>query len=104
ELGMEARVRFAGARSDVGRLLPALDAFVLPSRTEGLSIALLEACAAALPVVASDVGGNPEIIRHGATGLLFPSDDGPALQAALRCLLADPPLRLSLGRAARAWV
>jgi glycosyltransferase involved in cell wall biosynthesis len=103
-LGIEAHVRFTGARDDVGRLLPALDVFALPSRTEGLSIALLEACAAALPVLASDVGGNPEIVRHGRTGLLFPSDDGAALRAALVQLLADRQLRASLGSAARAWV
>ncbi|MEN1972035.1 glycosyltransferase [Luteimonas sp. MJ204] len=103
-LGIEAHVRFTGARDDVGRLLPALDVFALPSRTEGLSIALLEACAAALPVLASDVGGNPEIVRHGRTGLLFPSDDGAALRAALAQLLADRQLRASLGSAARAWV
>lgn len=103
-LGIEARVHFTGARSDVDRLLPALDVFVLPSRTEGLSIALLEACAQALPIVASRVGGNPEIVRHGSTGLLFDSDDGDALRASLRCLLTDDVLRRALGDAARAWV
>ena len=103
-LGIDARVHFTGARDDVGRLLPALDAFVLPSRTEGLSIALLEACAAGLPVVASAVGGNPEIIEDGRTGLLFPSEDGAALEAALRRLLADHTLCAGLGRAARTWV
>ena len=103
-LGIEGRVHFTGARSDVGELLPALDVFVLPSRTEGLSIALLEACASALPIVSSRVGGNPEIVRHGATGLLFDSDCGDALRASLRCLFADAPLRRALGDAARAWV
>jgi len=103
-LGIAGRVHFAGTRDDVDRLLPALDAFVLPSRTEGLSIALLEACAAGLPVVASAVGGNPEIIEDGRTGLLFPDDDGDALLATLRTLLADAPLRDRLGRDARAWV
>lgn len=99
-----APVRFAGARDDVEALLPALDAFVLPSHTEGLSIALLEACATGLPSVASHVGGNPEIIADGVTGLLFPDDDGDALAAALRRLLADPALRAPMGEAARAWV
>ncbi|HEY4529603.1 MAG TPA: glycosyltransferase [Luteimonas sp.] len=103
-LGIDSRVHFTGARDDVARLLPALDAFVLPSRTEGLSIALLEACAAGLPVVASAVGGNPEIIEDGHTGLLVPSDDAAALQAGLRRLLADDALRHRLGCAARAWV
>ncbi|MGY0611404.1 glycosyltransferase [Luteimonas sp. A501] len=103
-LGIAERVQFTGARDDVARLLPAMDVFALPSRTEGLSIALLEACAAALPVLASDVGGNPEIVCHGGTGLLFQSDDGAALRAALAQLLSDRALRASLGAAARAWV
>lgn len=103
-LGIEGRTCFTGARSDVGALLPALDAFVLPSRTEGLSIALLEACAAGLPIVASRVGGNPEIVDHGNTGLLFESDDGDALRLALQRLLGDAPLRRGLGAAARDWV
>lgn len=103
-LGVSARVQFAGGRDDVAALLPAFDVFALPSRTEGLSIALLEACAAGLPVVASDVGGNPEIVRHDGTGLLFASDDGAMLQAALAQLLQDQALRATLGAAARTWV
>ena len=103
-LGIAGRVHFAGSRGDVQRLLPAMDVFALPSLTEGLSIALLEACAAGLPVVASDTGGNPEIVRQGANGLLFPTNDGGALRASLLRLLGDRPLRLSLGLAAREWV
>ncbi|MBJ6984071.1 glycosyltransferase [Luteimonas sp. MC1750] len=103
-LGIAERVLFAGTRRDVPKLLPGVDVFALPSLTEGLSIALLEACAAGLPVVASDVGGNPEIVRHGRTGLLVPVDDGDALRAALLRILGDRPLRLALGLAAREWV
>src|SRR5690606_37842155 len=102
--GFGGRVHFAGSRHDVPRLLAGIDVFALPSLTEGLSIALLEACAAGLPVVASDVGGHPELVRHDASGLLFPADDGPALRAALSRLLGDRPLRHALGSAARAWV
>lgn len=103
-LGLSERVHLTGARDDVPGLLPAFDVFVLPSRTEGLSIALLEACAAGLAIVATDVGGNGEIVRDGATGCLIPSDDGSALQTALDSLLRSPPERQRLGDAARAWV
>ena len=100
-LGLGDRVLFTGARADVADLLPALDVFVLPSRTEGLPIALLEACATGPAVVATDVGGNPEIIRDGDTGLLFASEDGARLEMHLDALLADRALRERLGHAAR---
>lgn len=103
-LGVSGQVVFAGARADVAQLLPALDVFLLPSLTEGLSIALLEAAAAALPIVATAVGGNPEIVRHGETGLLVPPADGVALREAVSELLADPQARQALGRRAREWV
>src|SRR5262249_52528107 len=103
-LGLGDRVHLLGARADVADLLPGFDIFALPSQTEGLSIALLEACASGLAVVASAVGGNPEIVRDGETGLLVPRDDGDALRAALPKLLADPPRRGRLGAAAAAWV
>ena len=103
-LGVAAHVDFLGQRSDVADLLPAVDIFVLPSLTEGLSIALLEACATGLAVVATNVGGNPEIIRDGQTGLLIPVDDQDALHNALHSLLADPALRARLGAGASAWV
>ncbi len=101
ELGIADRVRFAGARPDVADLLPAFDVFALPSLTEGLSIALLEACATGLAIVASDVGGNPEIVADGRTGLLFDPADGARLEAHLDALLGDAGLRERLGRAAR---
>ena len=103
-LGIADRVVFAGACDDVPALLPALDVFVLPSLTEGLSIALLEACAAGLAVVASDVGGNPEIVHDGVSGRLFHSGDGATLCALLDDLLGDAAQRDRLGTAAREWV
>lgn len=103
-LGMTDHVLFLGARTDIANILPAFDIFALPSQTEGLSIALLEACATGLAIVATDVGGNPEIVHDGSTGTLVPVDDGPALEAALDTLLRDAALRARLGAAACAWV
>jgi glycosyltransferase involved in cell wall biosynthesis len=102
--GVAEQVLFTGQRSDVSDLLPAFDIFALPSRTEGLSIALLEACATGLAVVATAVGGNTEIIRHEETGLLIPVDDADALRDALMSLLNEPGLRRRLGTTASEWV
>lgn len=102
--GVTDRILFAGERTDVGNLLPAFDVFLLPSKTEGRSIALLEAAATALPLVATAVGGNPEIVSDGHTGLLIPSDDANALTAAVLRLLGDATLRHRLGAAAADWV
>ncbi|RUS42611.1 glycosyltransferase family 4 protein [Cohnella sp. AR92] len=87
ELGLEGRVRFLGNRYDVERLLPQYDAFVLPSRFEGLGLVLLEAMAAGLPVVASNIDGPAELIENGKNGLLFPNEDDAAL-AEMICDLA----------------
>jgi glycosyltransferase involved in cell wall biosynthesis len=103
-LGVADRLMLAGERAGVSDLLPAFDVFALPSRTEGLSIALLEAAASGLAIVATAVGGNPEIVHEGTTGLLVPPDDEDALATALEALLRDPARRASLGDAARAWV
>lgn len=104
ELKVQRQVDLLGQRSDVADLLPAFDIFALPSLTEGLSIALLEACATGLAVVATAVGGNPEIVRDGETGLLVPAEDGAALHKALAALLGDADLRARLGRQASEWV
>jgi glycosyltransferase involved in cell wall biosynthesis len=101
ELGIEANVRLAGHRDDVQRLLPAFDVFVLPSVSEGMSNTLLEAMAAGVPAVASEVGGNGEIVRDGIEGILFPSADQEALQAALGRLVDDAATRRAMGAAAR---
>lgn len=104
ELGLTGRVILAGIRSDVSSLLPGLDVFALPSLTEGVSIALLEACATGLPALASRVGGNVEVIQDGKTGLLFDVDDNAALRTALLALIGDASLREKLGTGAREWV
>jgi glycosyltransferase involved in cell wall biosynthesis len=88
-LGLEDRVSLLGWRQDVRALLAAADLFVLPSRNEGFPISLLEALASGTPVIASRIGGIPELISDKHTGLLVPPDDAPALAAAISTLLAD---------------
>jgi glycosyltransferase involved in cell wall biosynthesis len=90
-----------GDRSDVAEVVAALDVFVLPSRTEGTSNALLEAMATGLPVVATAVGGNPEVVSAETTGMLVPSDNATALADAILRLVASPDLRARIGAAAR---
>lgn len=102
--GVAGSVHFLGDRDDVPILLQGMDLFALSSISEGYSMALLEACAAALPIVATDVGGNGEIVRDGFTGSLVPASDPPALAGALMALLREPAQAQTLGRAARAWV
>jgi glycosyltransferase involved in cell wall biosynthesis len=92
-------IRMLGFRTDVTDLLAACDFFVLSSRLEGLSLAVLEAMAQRLPVLISRVGGNPEIIDDGVEGLLLPANDPVALAAAIKKLGADPALRRRLGEA-----
>lgn len=103
-MGVGESVILAGQRSNVSALLPALDIFALPSQTEGVSIALLEACASGLAVLATRVGGNPEIIDDGGTGILIPADDNEALAVGLERLVSQPEWRRQLGSAAAAWV
>jgi glycosyltransferase involved in cell wall biosynthesis len=100
-LGLQAVVELAGIRGDVAGLLASGDVFVLSSRSEGAPMSILEAMAAGLPVVATDVGGVGELVAHGVTGLLAPPGDPDALAAALERLLADPALRRTLGAAGR---
>lgn len=101
-LGLAEAARFLGTRSDIPRVLAALDLFVLPSHSEGLSLTLVEASAAARPIVATDVGGNGEVVEHGVSGLLVPRADVPALANALVSLLADAPRARAMGAAGRA--
>ncbi len=100
-LGLGARVRFLGAREDVGDLLAAADVFVLSSRREGLPVTLLEAMRAGRAAVVTRAGGCAEAVADGDTGLLVPVGDAVALGAALRALLADPGRCARLGDAAR---
>lgn len=95
-LGMKRSFLFLGRRSDVTRILASCDIAVLPSRAEGLPNAVLEYMAAGLPVIVSKVGGNAELIKEGVTGLLVPSENSPALSAALLRLLRDPALAQQL--------
>jgi glycosyltransferase involved in cell wall biosynthesis len=92
-LGVLESVHFTGYQADPRPYLAALDVFALTSRSEGMPLAVLEAWATGVPVVASAVGGLPALIDPGRTGLLFPSGDESALTAALTGLLADPRLR-----------
>ncbi len=102
--GMAGRIHFLGDRDDVAGLLRGLDLFVLSSRTEGYSMALLEACASALPIVATDVGGNSEIVREGINGRLVRAEDSAALAQGIIDVLAVPERLPEMGRAGREWV
>lgn len=102
--GVFDHVYFLGDRNDVHALLQGLDMFVLSSLSEGYSMALLEACAAGLPIVATDVGGNGEIIRDGVNGRLVPPEDSVSLATAMLALLREPDHAMAQGNAARAWV
>lgn len=100
-LGLSGQVVFAGFRTDVPAVLSALDVVVLAStHTEVLPLSVMEAMAAGRAVVATSVGGVPEIVEDGRSGLLVPPGDADALATALRRLIADPALRAELGRAA----
>jgi sugar transferase (PEP-CTERM/EpsH1 system associated) len=97
ELGLGDLVCLAGDREDIPRLLQALDIFVLPSLAEGISNTLLEAMATGLPVVATRVGGNPELIEHGVNGCLVPVSDAQALAEALQGLIESTEARERMG-------
>jgi glycosyltransferase involved in cell wall biosynthesis len=100
-LGLERRVHLAGERHDVPDLLAAADVFVLSSRSEGLPVSVLEAMAAELPVVASRVGGVPELVLDGETGFLVAPESPRDLAVALRRLVDDRDLRRRLGAVGR---
>jgi sugar transferase (PEP-CTERM/EpsH1 system associated) len=95
------RVRLLGERQDVPRVLGAMDLFVLPSVAEGMSNTILEAMASGLPIVATRVGGNPELVEDGANGRLIPRQDHTALTAAMATYLDDGHLRAVHGKASR---
>ncbi len=95
-LGLSNSAIFLGERKDVAALLSIFDLFILPSLTEGISITLIEALAARIPVIASDVGGNSEIIENGKTGLLMPLDQTQSWIKAIRSLVESEEKRISL--------
>jgi L-malate glycosyltransferase len=103
EVGLRDQVIFVGDRRDIPALLASMDISVVPSESESLSNVVLESMAAGVPVVASSVGGNPELVSE-ERGALVPLNDDAALASALEHLLRDEPLRAELGKNARQFV
>jgi N-acetyl-alpha-D-glucosaminyl L-malate synthase BshA len=101
-LGVSDNVAFLGEQLQMARLLAQADLFLLPSEQESFGLAALEALASGVPVVATNVGGLPEVVRHAETGWLVPVGDPPALAGAVVKLLGDETRRAAMGRAARA--
>jgi glycosyltransferase involved in cell wall biosynthesis len=99
QLGLGRRIVFTGFRRDVPDLLSEAAVSVLPSLSEGTSNTLLESMAAGIPVVATRVGGNPEVVQDGISGLLVPPRDSAALAAAVALVLEDQSLASRLGLA-----
>ena len=97
-MGLRESIILTGSRSDIPDVLGMLDVFVLSSYTEGLSITLLEAMAAGLPIVATDVGGNPSVVVHNETGIIVPPRDSEELAEALRRMLSDRAAATRMGR------
>lgn len=91
-------VHFTGVNLDVSTILPAMDTFILSSKSESFSNAILEAMAVGLPVIATDVGGNPEIVLHGDTGILVPKENPEAMAKAMMDLLNNPSEAVCMGR------
>ena len=100
-LGLQNHIKFLGARSNIGELLSVLDVFVLSSFSEGLSLTLIEACAAAKPIVATNVGGNAEIVKHECNGLLVPSDQPEVMARAILEILTDEAKASQMGEKGR---
>ena len=103
-LGLGEAVRFVGYRRDLDRIYPAIDLLVLPSLSEGLPNVVLEAMAHARAVVATRVGGVPEVVDDGVSGVLVPAADAPALARAIVEVLRDEPRRAAMGEIARARI
>ncbi len=101
EAGAENLAWLPGERSDIPEIMSALDIFVLPSVAEGISNTILEAMASGLPVVATRVGGNRELVHEGETGLLVPATDPPAMAEAINCYFHDRVRASNHGAAAR---
>lgn len=102
--GYEQLVWAPGARDDVAEILPELDIFVLPSLAEGISNTLLEAMSCGLPVIATAVGGNPELVKEGVTGSLVPPTNPAAIAEKLALYIRNKPLRTEQGMQARSHI
>ncbi len=103
EMGVSDRVKFLGWRNDIQEIIPLFDLFVLPSMNEGMGRVIVEAMAAGKPVVASKVGGIPDLVKHNDTGLLVPPGDVDALSKALIKLLNDPGKAKKMGENGKAY-
>jgi glycosyltransferase involved in cell wall biosynthesis len=101
KLGLGNNVQFMGYREDIYEILPVFDVYVLPSRSEGQSLALLEAMASGRSIVATDVGGNPLLIKHGISGILTPAEDHVSLGQQIIRVLDDKNFAAELGKNAR---
>ena len=99
--GLGERVRFLGWRHDLDRIYADLDVVVLTSANEGSPVSLIEAMAAGRPVVATEVGGVPDLVEHGVNGMLGRAGDPSATAEAIAALLADPERRRVMGEAGR---
>jgi len=103
ELELEDRVRFVGwqSKEQLLNLYQQANLFIFPSRHEGMPNAVLEAMACGLPVIATEIGGNEELVESGKTGLLVPAESVEALSVALKKLLPESALRYTMGQASR---
>ncbi|BCR05279.1 glycosyl transferase family 1 [Desulfuromonas versatilis] len=99
--GLDEVVMFMGTRHDVPQLVPEFDVFTLTSRTEGVSLTLLEAMSCQIPIIATDVGGNPEVVSDSVTGFIVPAGQYEAVADKISTLLRDPDLRKRMGQAGR---
>jgi glycosyltransferase involved in cell wall biosynthesis len=102
--GLTSVFHFAGFHPDISSYMRSFDMFALPSLSEGLSSAILEAMAASLPIVATEVGGIPELVTHGDNGLLVPPADPAALARAIQQLAEDPQESLRMGQQGRSLI
>lgn len=100
-LGLSERVRFLGFVKNISEVIQASSLLVLPSLAEGLPLTIIEAMGCGIPVVASNVDGNPEVIDDGVTGFIVPPKEVPALTKKVLCLLKDDSLRIEMGKRGR---
>ena len=101
EKQLNQQIIFCGARNDIPKLLQGLDVFTLPSKGEGISNTILEAMASSLPVIATRVGGNPELVDENNTGMLVPSNNPQAMADAILVYINDMALAKKHGEAGR---